>query len=193
MSQTRRARGDTPPAGFLARHLADLRTATEADGGRGVVLDLACGRGRNTLAVAAAGVATVGMDRNASFLRELADRGRGAQLPLAVARTDLESGRGVPARSASLAAVLVFRFLYRPLVPEILRVLRPGGLLLYETFTTGQLALGTGPRNPAFLLEPGELPSLFAGLEILHADEGPVEEAGKPFVTARLLARRTHP
>ncbi len=44
----------------------------------------------------------------------------------------------------------------------------PGGLLVYETFTRRQPELGWGPKNPAFLLDDAELPTLFRGLEVLE-------------------------
>jgi hypothetical protein len=70
----------------------------------------------------------------------------------------------------------------------IARALAPGGLLIYETFTTRQRALGTGPRNPAFLLEPGELRALCSGLEILEYWEGAT--AGRESAQlARVVAR----
>jgi hypothetical protein len=74
------------------------------------------------------------------------------------------------------------------LVPAIARVLAPGGLLVYETFTTHQRALGTGPRNSDHLLEPDELPELFSKLEILDHWEGlsgGTENAQVARITAR--------
>jgi hypothetical protein len=68
-------------------------------------------------------------------------------------------------------------------------LLRPGGVLVYETFTIHQRKLGTGPRNPAFLLEPGELPRLFPQLAVVHLWEG-ITRGPAPNATARLLARR---
>ena len=69
-----------------------------------------------------------------------------------------EAAAGNPAcdcdTSDCCGAILVFRFLHRPLAQDIERVLAPGGLLLYETFTTQQRELERGPRNAAFLLEP---------------------------------------
>jgi hypothetical protein len=83
---------------------------------------------------------------------------------------------------------LVFRYLHRPLIPAIARVLAPGGLLIYETFTTEQRSLGTGPRNPDYLLEPGELPDLFSELELLDHWEGLSGEIENAQV-ARIIAR----
>jgi len=42
---------------------------------------------------------------------------------------------------------------------------------VYETFTRAQAARGK-PTNPAFLLEPGELPMLVRPLQIAASREG---------------------
>jgi SAM-dependent methyltransferase len=178
--------GASPPSPFLSASRALLTEAAA----RGPVLDLACGRGRNALAAAAWGVPVLGLDRNAAFLAELLEAARGRDLPLSALRCDLESGWGIPVRPGSCAAILVFRFLFRPLAPAIEEALAPGGLLLYETFTRGQRALGHGPRRDAFLLAPGELPALFPGLRVLSSWEGVEERGPKPEAVARLAARR---
>ena len=126
------------------------------------------------------------VDRNPDFLASLRARATLETRPLHLLRWDLETPLGVTFAPASCGAILVFRFLYRPLAPILCELLAPGGILLYETFTTGQLELDGGPRNPDFLLEPGELPGLFPNLEIISCHEGRHEDA----VTARLLARR---
>lgn len=153
------------------------------------VVDLACGRGRHAVAAAQWGLATVGVDRNAESLAELAARAARASLPLLGVRADLESNAAPPLRPGGCGAVLVFRYLHRPLAPAIADLLRPGGLLLYETFTRQQRTLGWGPSRDAFLLAEGELPNLFPSLEIVSYEEGLV--AGEPpEATARLVARR---
>ena len=70
--------------------------------------------------------------------------------------------------------LVVVHYLHRPLFPALLAALAPGGVLVYETFTVAQAARGR-PTNPAFLLEPGELPRLVAPLEVLAAREGDFE------------------
>ena len=67
--------------------------------------------------------------------------------------------------------MVVFHYLHRPLFPALVASLRPGGLLLYETFTVDQAALGR-PRDPAHLLEHGELARLVAPLEIVRQRDG---------------------
>jgi SAM-dependent methyltransferase len=173
------------PAALVAAELERLRAAAT----RGPVLDLACGSGRHALFVAAAGVRALGLDRDCARLRALLDRARANALDVAALAADLETGSGIPLASASVGAVLVFRYLHRPLAPEIERVLCPGGLLLYETFTLHQRELAQHPRNPAFLLESGELPRLFPGLAVLRAEEALVS-APAPEALARLVARK---
>jgi SAM-dependent methyltransferase len=153
------------------------------------VLDLACGRGRNALAAAACGLRVLALDRDAAALRELEGRARDARLPISRVRADVEAGQALPFASGSLGGVLVFRFLFRPLAAEIARVLGPGGLLVYETFTTAQRALARGPKREAFLLAPGELATLFPLLEVLRSEEGIYDEP-EPTALARLVARK---
>lgn len=168
--------------------LAQAERVREASA-RGAVCDLACGRGRHALAAAALGARVVAIDRDAPALRELAAHARSRGLAIAPVRADLETPHGIPLRRAGCAAILVFRFLFRPLARAIVDCLAPGGLLLYETFTERQRDVPYGPRNPAFLLAAGELPTLFPGLEILAASEG-WTQGPRPEALARLAARK---
>jgi SAM-dependent methyltransferase len=179
----------SPPSEFFSDQLARIRAASQL----GVVVDLACGLGRHTLAAAEAGIPTIGVDRNRAFLGELREVAAQRKLAVETVRADLEDPVEIPLRSHCCGAVLVFRYLHRPLVPAIARVLAPGGWLIYETFTVHQLELRAGPRNPDHLLRPGELPGLFAGFEILEHWEGLSAEPENAQV-ARLVARaRRHP
>lgn len=171
-----------PPAPLFVERLPELRASARL----GPLLDLACGPGRHALAAGRARLATVALDRNADFLARLARSARRDALPVSCLRFDLEAGLAPPLRDAACGAVIVFRYLHRPLAPFVARLLAPGGVLLYETFTREQRSLGTGPRNPAFLLEPGELPRLFPGLETIAYDEGLRDGSA----LARLVARK---
>ena len=174
---------DPPSAFFLQQSERLVRTAEI-----GPVLDLACGSGRHSLAAAARGLDVLAVDRNAEALADLA-----AQAPetggIRVQQVDLEGESPPRLLEAGFGAVLVFRYLHRPLSAWIESLLRPGGLLLYETFTTDQRGLGWGPGRDAFLLEPDELPKLFPGLEVDFFEEGLTVEA-RPAHTARLVASK---
>ena len=174
-----------PPSPFFVKQTAQLSSAAKL----GPVVDLACGRGRHCIAAAEGGAHAIGVDRNPEFLAELRAVARERALRVDALRADLENPAEIPLKSVCCAAILVFRFLFRPLAPRIEEALLPGGLLLFETFTVRQRELAGGPRNPAFLLAEGELPELFPGLEVLSFWEG-VTEGPSPTALARLAARK---
>jgi tellurite methyltransferase len=173
---------DAPSQHFLD-HFEQIRAAARL----GAVVDVACGRGRHSIAAAERGIPTLGIDRNAEALAELRTTARTRALPVGVVRADLERDGGLPLAPESCGALLVFRFLHRPLAAELIAALRPGGLLLYETFTIHQSELARGPKNEHFLLKEGELPALFASLEIGESWEGHVD-SDFPAAVARIAA-----
>ena len=174
-----------PPSAFFVRH----REALAESAALGPAADVACGRGRHALALGRAGASVVALDRSGSALAGLAAAALRERLPVHPVRADLEAAPHVPLRPARCGAVIVTRYLHRPLCPALAAVLAPGGLLLYETFTRAQAELPYGPENPAFLLRRGELPGLFPTLEVLEHEEGLFED-GRRWALARLLARR---
>jgi hypothetical protein len=99
---------------------------------------------------------------------------------------DLE-GAAWPLGSRTFGAVIVTHYLWRPLFPTLLAALEPGGVLLYETFAHGQAAHGR-PTRPDFLLQPGELISCCAELEIVAYECGTVREPVR--CLQRIVARR---
>ena len=85
--------------------------------------------------------------------------------------------------------MVVVRYLWRPRFAELLATVAPGGLLFYDTFAAGHERLGR-PRNPDFLLQPGELPQrLHGAFAVLAFEQGPVDE-GAPAIVQRVVARR---
>lgn len=180
------------PSAFFREHEARLSKS----GRIGPTLDLACGRGRHTLAAARLGLDVVAIDRDLDCLRGLIDSrrqagagGNGGVGQIRPLCTDLESPPIPPLAAASFGAVLVFRYLHRPLFPWIESLVAPGGFVLYESFTEEQRSLGWGPRRDAFLLRAGELRELLPGLVVEVYEEGSSNDE-RPAYTARLLASR---
>lgn len=151
---------------------------------QGDALDVACGRGRNALWLAERGLKTLAVDRDADLVREVNEEAARRVLPLRAEVVDLENGR-VPFERSAHDVIVVVHYLHRPLFPPLIEALRPGGLLVYETFTRAQAARGK-PTNLAFLLEPGELIELVRPLEVLASREGDYE--GR--MVASVIARR---
>src|SRR5262249_46611051 len=106
-------------------------------------------------------------------------------LPVRMVCADLEE---VPLPAGRYTGVVNALYLDRALVPRLVRALAPGGVLLFETFTAAQLTTGH-PRNPAFVLAPGDLISLARGLEVLAYREGAVVRDGRTVHLASLAAR----
>ncbi len=154
---------------------------------RGRALDVACGRGRHALLLAGAGFHVNAVDRDESRVSGLAAVAGRLDLPVESRVLDLETG-DVALGDEAFDVVVVFNYLHRPLFPALVRALAPGGLLLYETFTTAQAARGK-PTNPDFLLEPGELVRRVGPLEVVRQREGDFEGRMVAGVAARKAAR----
>jgi len=168
------------PNAWLREHYRTLPA-----GGR--VLDLAMGSGRNAVFLALAGYRVEGEDilpEAVEFARSLARR---HQVAIEARVGDVTRADALP--SSTYDGIMVFNFLDRSLLQAIAAALTPGGVLIYETFTTEQGRRVRRPRNPQWLLEPMELHDRMTeqGLEVLAYREG---EAGPRRFVGSLVARR---
>ena len=153
--------------------------------GLGPVLDLACGDGRNGLYLAALGAGVLLVDISEEALPNIRELPRSDRVSFL--RLDLEAPEPLPFEPGSCGAVLVFRYLHRPLIQPLRDCLAPGGMFVYETFLQGQEAFGK-PRNPVHLLSPGELAAWFGDWEILDLFEGRLENP--PRIMGRIACRK---
>jgi SAM-dependent methyltransferase len=127
------------------------------------VLDVACGSGRHLRWLAAQGHHATGIDRDAAALAASAEVAEACC-------ADIEGGPW-PLPGRQFDAVLVTHYLWRPLWPQLLASVAPGGLLIYETFADGNQTVGK-PSRPDFLLQPGELLARCSGLRVLGFEDG---------------------
>jgi SAM-dependent methyltransferase len=148
----------------------------------GAVLDVACGSGRHVRWLAARGHRVTALDRDAQALSALADV---AELCVA----DIE-GAPWPLPGRQFDAVLVTNYLWRPLWPQLLAALRPGAVLLYETFADGNQHLGK-PSRADFLLRHGELLDMARSLHIVAYEDGYLDTP--PRQVQRIAAMVTPP
>jgi len=132
----------------------------------GTVLDIAAGNGRHSVLFAERGHHVTAVDRDVTALRALGDN------RIEVMEADLEN-EPWPLPGRTFAGVVVSNYLWRALLPTIVASVAAGGVLLYETFAAGNERYGR-PRNPDFLLRPGELLEAVRGqLEVREYSHGP--------------------
>jgi hypothetical protein len=112
-----------------------------------VLLDWAAGSGRHSLFAAGMGFKVVAMDQVPPTITDSR---------IAYRAVDLESADWPLAQQERFDVILVTNYLFRSRLALLGQHLEADGLFIYETFANGQAEFGR-PRNPEFLLEPGEL------------------------------------
>lgn len=142
--------------------------------GQGSVLDIACGHGRHLQWFAARGHAVTGVDRSPEAIAAVSPLGEAIL-------ADIENGPWplvVAGQVRQFDAVVVTNYLWRPLFPVMAQSVAPGGVLIYETFSTGNETVGK-PSRPDFLLHSGELLQAFAGLRVIAFEEGFLDQPAR--------------
>ena len=182
------------PAEFLREVLPWLAS-------RGTALDVAMGEGRNSVFLAQQGWRVAGVDAAPAALAKAESLAREhgvwasrwatgmpvlpAQPGLLLHQGDLETDV-LPA--GPFGVVTCFNYLQRSLFLSLEERVASGGYLVYETYTLEQLRFAGGPRNPEFLLRPGELRQAFPALEVIFYRE---HNAGKGIASLLAHKRRT--
>jgi len=152
----------------------------------GEALDLAGGAGRHAIWLAQQGWEVTLIDISDTGVEQARQNAGQFASHIHVVVDDLTHFKAAQTQfEAGFDVVMAFFYLQREIFPEMVSVLRPGGVLVYKTHTRPQAKLPGGPKNPAHLLAPGELLQLAGGLHVMHYREEVAEKA-----TAELVARR---
>ncbi|VAW30235.1 hypothetical protein MNBD_CHLOROFLEXI01-1704 [hydrothermal vent metagenome] len=153
----------------------------------GVVLDAAAGVGINTLFVAGRGVPVLALDISEVGLRLLRQRAAELKVGVETAVFDLTHPY-FPANCVN--AILNFRFLERASFAAYQQALRPGGLLVFETFVHKG-----GEERPNHFLQPGELRRAFTHFDVIFYAETAVlgYRSGQIRQVAQLVACKPIP
>ena len=169
----------TGPDDWLRQHAAPLVVGT--------ALDLACGLGHNAIWLAQQGWRVDAVDISSVGLSLAASLAERIGCP-AVSWIAADLDAFVP-REAGYDLITVFRFLDRQRLPNIIEAaLRPGGMLIYETFSRRQMSRPDNHlKSDQFTLGPGELPTLFPHLTVVAAEEIDLPDR----CVARLVAKKS--
>lgn len=153
-------------------------------------LDVACGAGGTLTWLARRGWHAIGVDASTEALQLAADAvsAEGLSHRCELVHADLDHWR--PAAD-TVDLVTCFFFLDRALLPALRDAIRPGGLLILETFNRHRLA-HRPQAKPDYLLAHGELKQLIGEwqwpLLAFHSDGPDVERPTDAIVAQRPLA-----
>ncbi len=166
------------PSAFLVEKIDLIKSV--CSGRR--ALDIACGEGRNSIFLARQGFYVTGIDISEEGIAKATKWAEAARLAVEFITADLEFYEF----TGGWDLIINFNFLLRDLLLKGVAALNPGGVMVVDTLLdTPSLP---GEHTKAFLLQPGELKSLFAGLpgKILHYREYPLDSAP----TAKLVFQK---
>ena len=127
-------------------------------------LDLACGRGRNSLLLASYGFNVTSVDINSEYLKCFSSN------KVKKIEKDIEKTDNWPLSDNGFDIIVVTNFLNRSIFPLIINSINPCGFLIYETFSIGQEQIGK-PSNRNYLLQEKELTYLCNGLSLIKYEK----------------------
>ncbi|KAA0244606.1 MAG: class I SAM-dependent methyltransferase [Candidatus Brocadia sp. AMX2] len=149
------------PVEFLKEHIDILP--------RGKALDIAMGEGRNAVFLAENGFAVDGCDISEIAVKKAKELAKEHNVAIHAFVADLETSK-LPKDTYDVIAC--FYYLQRDLIPQMKEALKPGGMIIYETYTIENRERGfEGPKNKDYLLKPNELLDLFKDLKIIYYRE----------------------
>ena len=140
------------------------------------------GEGRNAVYLAKKGFQVVGVDISEVAVKKAKRLARENKVNIRTVTTDLNKYQIEPAK---YDVIMVFYYLQRSLPAAVIKGLKPGGMLIFESHTVGQLTHDK-TQNRDYLLAKGELKAMFKDLEIVKYRE---TDDGKNAV-ASLVARK---
>jgi SAM-dependent methyltransferase len=154
----------------------------------GRALDVACGAGRNSIFMAAAGFQVDAIDISCEGLMETRKKADEQGLVLNLIEHDLDEPYPF---ATDYNLIVVLWYVNLELITQLCDCLAPGGYLLCEEHLRSEQEV-IGPGNPAFRVSPGALREAVSTLDLLLYEEGvePIPEGGQ-VASARVVARKT--
>jgi SAM-dependent methyltransferase len=155
-------------------------------------LDLAGGAGHHAIWLAQQGWSMTLADWSKPALEIALEQAAASQLTLDIRQgTALDVVSEYSTSGRHFGFVLVSFFLDRSVLPWLPKILIPGGVLLYRTYTEDNERLGNprGPRDPQHLLRSQELLEIYRGMKILHYNETVAQKGVAELIAQKIGAR----
>ncbi|MBL6815014.1 MAG: class I SAM-dependent methyltransferase [Pseudomonadales bacterium] len=163
-----------------------------ADSGR--ALDVACGRGRNSLFLASQGLRVDALDVSSVAIAQAANTAISQRLRVNWQCSDvLKHGHRLPQNTYAL--VIMFRFVAPQLLPRLLQTLTPAGVLVVEEHLQwGGAEDLSGPSSNRFRVAAGDLfqqlQAAQVGFDVVDQFEGLIPEPANDGMSARAAVSR---
>lgn len=149
------------PVEFLRENIDILPT--------GKALDIAMGEGRNAVFLVKNGFDVDGCDISEIAVKKAQELAKENNVKIHAFVADLETYK-LPQDTYDV--IVCFYYLQRSLIPQIKQALKPGGMIIYETYTIENWERGLeGPKNKDYLLKPNELLNFFRDFKIIYYRE----------------------
>ena len=177
---SRKVEKPVPPSAWFTWHGSLFQSGVR-------VLDVACGSGRHAVLAAEAGAQVTAVDQDRDRIRSLTKEANKRGLSIEPVEADLATW-DFP--QGAFDVVMMFNYLDRARMADLLGAVRPGGHFLAETFLEEQRMQGWGPTEDAHLLQTGELTRMTEGFEVILSREVLEMIDGRPAAIASVLARR---
>lgn len=174
---------NSSPSKWLIEHKKSLEERSS-----GTALDLACGAGGNSLYLASLGFKVEAIDISDVVINWLKREVSAKHLSISPILADLED---LSLDIGKYDVILNFNYLQRSLFPSIVKWLKPGGLLFFETMNVDHIDKLNNKFERSYLLEKNELEEAFSKLKIIAYKELIIKTInGTEKSVSRLLATK---
>lgn len=156
------------PAKFIAENYSYIPFGAS-------ILDMGMGEGRNAVFLAQKGYKVTGIDISSVAVQKAIALSKefGVQINTVVASLNKHK---IP--EGTFDAIICFYYVDRSLIEKMKTWLKPGGMIIFEAYTTEQIKNDkkASLENPLhYYLKPQELPKLFSEMRVLKFEE-PIHE-----------------
>jgi len=134
------------------------------------VLDVGMGEGRHAVYLAQQGYDVTGVDISPMAIKKAEKLAKEFNVNIKTIASSIEKFKITP---ESFDAIVCFYYVDRKILGKLKRLLKPGGVLLYEAHTIDEKKVNKKlTLDPdSYFLKPGELLSLFPGNKVLKYEE----------------------